>query len=198
MSDVGDEPFGWTNDPSVVMVCLTFVRDASLDEIFRVLAAQPFGTVATPFSLGDLTNSTNSGIRIAQDGQWAVVVELESLAATKSEILAALSRGREVVQVFRTGSGMENFSYWRDGEQWCQFDPINPSVRTGSRPDSLVAEMRACGISPDGGAMVEGTGLYRLAATLTGLVADTALVLDAALPAGSIPRRRRRQLPDGP
>ncbi|MBB1159858.1 MULTISPECIES: hypothetical protein [Amycolatopsis] len=55
--------------------------------------------------MSDLTDGAGSGIRIACDGQWALVVELESLVATKTEILAELSaRGRQVVQVFRTGS----------------------------------------------------------------------------------------------
>ncbi|MEV8610959.1 DUF6461 domain-containing protein [Amycolatopsis sp. NPDC051373] len=162
-------------------------------EILGILSAEELDVPMRPGPLSVLAGGDRSGIRIAQSGGWAVVVELESLIATKPEVLRSLSTsGRRAVQVSRTGSGLEGFVYWRDGELQCQFDPISPVARTGSNPDVLATEMRASGIDPSRAEMLRGHEMYRLAAEVSGVVADTNLVLEAELSAGLVARRRRR------
>ncbi|MET7991892.1 DUF6461 domain-containing protein [Amycolatopsis sp. NPDC005232] len=193
MLDTGDDPFGWADDPAVVMVCLTFVEGLTSAEIFGIFSAEELDVPMKPGPLSVLAGGDRSGIRIGQAGGWAVVVELDSLVATKPAVLNRLSAsGRRVVQVSRTGSGLEGFVYWRDGELQCHFDPINPVTRTGSNPGALVTEMRASGIDPSRAEALQGNEMYRLAAEVSGVVADSNLVLGAELAAGLVARRRRR------
>ncbi|MGW4489420.1 DUF6461 domain-containing protein [Amycolatopsis sp. NPDC004368] len=193
MLDTGDDPFAWADDPAVVMVCLTFAEGITPGEVFGILSAEELAAPRKPGPLSVLAGGDRSGIRVAQVGGWAVVVELESLVAAKPDVLAGLSAsGKRAVQVARTGSGLEGFAYWRDGELRCRFDPIDPTTRTGSNPDGLVTQMRAAGIDPSRGKALQGNEMFRLAAAVSGVVADADLVLGAELAAGLVARRRRR------
>ncbi|MEV4601806.1 DUF6461 domain-containing protein [Amycolatopsis sp. NPDC049253] len=191
--DGGNDPFGWTQDPSVVMVCTTFVERLSPTPIFEVLHAEQPNSRMSSTQLAIAVGDDREGIRVADIGSWALVIELESLVAVRDEILARHSRSRRrVVQVYRTGSGMESFGYWRDGESQCRFEPTNPARRTGRDPDVLVGEMRASGIDPASAEMLPGYEMYTLAAEVIGVIADTGVVVEAELEAGLVARRRRR------
>ncbi|MEW2500037.1 DUF6461 domain-containing protein [Amycolatopsis sp. NPDC047767] len=193
MLDAGKDPFGWTDDPALAMVCLTFVEGLTPAEILGILSAEELDVPMEPGPLSVLAGDDRSGIRVAQSGGWAVAVELESLVATAPDVLRSLSgSSRRAVQVTRTGSGMEGFGYWCDGELLCQFDPISPATRTGRNPDVLVTEMRASGLDPSPAEVLPGNEMYWLAAEVSGVVADTHLVLGAELSAGLVTRRRRR------
>lgn len=175
------------------MVCTTFVEELPPTEIFEILHAEQLDSRMSSTQLAMAVGNDRKGIRVADMGAWALTIELESLVAVRDEVLARLSASRRrVVQVYRTGSGMESFGYWRDGELQCRFEPTNPARRTGCDPDVLVSEMRASGIEPASAEMLRGYEMYTLAAEVTGVIADTGLVLEAELESGLVARRRRR------
>lgn len=189
MAEIDWEKFEWVADHAVVMFSLTFVEGLAPEAVLGMLGADMAPEALDPEQLVLAAGPDRRGVRVAPIGAWSVLIELDSLMGGRDQVLRPLSSdGRRVFNTLATGSGMKSVSYWCDGQQLCQLDPIMPEHRVGTQPDALVEHMTAVGMGPElpedqippSGAMVA------LAERVTGVAADRGLVLNARWPAGFV------------
>jgi uncharacterized protein DUF6461 len=115
----------------------------------------------------------------ARRGGWVVAVEANGWEGARPEVLRALSAGTAAVSVYRNVNALGYFSDAADGELRVQFELLFPQRRWGSRPDLLVAPMRAMGLDPDRDAPLDqdmAVAALALAERVTGVRVDRQLL----------------------
>jgi uncharacterized protein DUF6461 len=190
-----DADLEWVLDPAMVMWCLTCVRQIPAEDLLSAIGAT--ADTEAQWDAGQAQVEAyrlgGAGVRVASSEDWSVLIELQSLKGADGQWLQEISRGREAVCFYHSGSGMEMFAYAVDGVVVTEFEPAIPVRRSGADPDRLVSEMRAVGIDPDPAPSDGDLGLavLRLVERVTGVRLTSELVISGRWPSGLIPRRRR-------
>ncbi|MEU2611360.1 DUF6461 domain-containing protein [Micromonospora sp. NPDC007271] len=78
-------------------------------------------------------------------GDWTLAVEPNGYLGTLDEAIVPLSKGTRLVSHFRNVNAVDHFFWLDDGELRLHFEPLFPTARDGSDPDSLVEVMRQVG-----------------------------------------------------
>ncbi|WP_088289365.1 DUF6461 domain-containing protein [Kineosporia sp. A_224] len=102
-----------------------------------------------------------------------VLLEVNGFEGSRPEVLTALSRGAEVVSLFR-GVHSSRLSYAVDGRLLVTLDPAEPHVRHGERPDALgddLDELLSGALPLEGGAEMLALDVVR---RRTGVALDAA------------------------
>jgi Family of unknown function (DUF6461) len=146
--------YAWFNDHWLgEAFCITLVRGLGEAEVLRRFGGERSqARTLTVAEAGELSGSLQAGypqlVLVATADGWSVAVEANGFQGWRPEVLRALSRGGQAVSVL--DNSMEAyFSYAADGRLLVQFELLVPRRRWGSRPDLLLAQMRAVGLDPD-------------------------------------------------
>jgi hypothetical protein len=137
--------------------CLTLVRGLTPAEVLHRIDVRQttnlmgFGEMSRAYhawatTIGnDLGKLTELFVAATSVDGWTLAVEPNGFLGVTDEIAAALSRGTSVVSVFRNVNVLNYFRWTEDGEVRLRFEPLFPTRREGSDPDSLVDVMRRVG-----------------------------------------------------
>lgn len=88
-------------------------------------------------------------VAVTPVGGWALMVEeTASPVGAGDDMIGTLSKGTRLVLFEHNYQGADRFVLAEDGTILVDFDPGYPPDRAGSRPDLLVAQMRAAGLNP--------------------------------------------------
>lgn len=182
-------PFAWYVSGDIPMDCFTFAEKMTADEVLAAVGATRW---PDPIRAGDLQAESLPNdlaeIRVATCGEWAVLIEFESLLGGDERVLARLSQRGLALNVMTSGDGMSLVHCYEHGELTMFCETIAAYDRQGSAPDRYIEQMRRAGLEPGQSEEIPAPwAKLAFAAELTGVVIDQELAWDRPVPGGLAP-----------
>lgn len=145
--------YGWfeTNDELTAGFCFTWIAGLTPEQVVQRLGGRRLRTTGWRADWASLPGrrSGEAVMAVAQMPGWSVIVEDNGVLALRDDLLERLSAGTTVVTHYRNVELDSRFALLKNGELQVAFDPYDPGDRIGRRPDALLADMRAVGLTPD-------------------------------------------------
>jgi hypothetical protein len=149
-----DGDYGWfeTNGELTEGFCFTWIAGLTPDQVVRKLDGRRLGTTAWPADWASFSGRRRGEavMAVAAMPGWSLIVEDNGTLALKDDLLERLSARTTVVAHYRNVELDSRFALVQNGDIQVAFDPYDPSDRSGSHPDILLAAMRAAGFATDG------------------------------------------------
>lgn len=152
--------FGWlaTDYPwTTNAFSLVYISNAHPREVIATLTTRSLPNTTGLDGVNETSWEHFRVIAAAQLDTWTITVAPTSLAAGSDTAMAELSRGREIVSLFRDIEALSVFTIWRGGAQVTSFDPL---LRTAYTRDQNAGDwpslIQAAGLEPD--PYADGTG----------------------------------------
>lgn len=168
------EAYPWVENA----LCVTYVSDASPDQVIDAMAPERLRTVTGLAAVNEQGWEHFGIVGAAQLSTWTVAIAPSSTVGVNSDVMVPLSQGRQVVSLFQNINAVSQFAVWRDGSTETSFDPL---LRDSFTTDPLAGDwpslMRQAGLDPDpeqDGRRPDGKfhildGMFAMAANYTGL-----------------------------
>ncbi|MDY7084463.1 MAG: DUF6461 domain-containing protein [Actinomycetota bacterium] len=134
-----DTDWAWATHDDNPGFCLTFVRERDPATVADLLG----GEVPQTMTREDTTHAyplalPGSVLRLGAAGSWTYCYEDRAPTASRSPLCERLSVGTEVVQVLKSGDGMNIVRRLHDGATLEQFEPGPAAAPRGDHPAVLL------------------------------------------------------------
>ncbi|WP_221329394.1 DUF6461 domain-containing protein [Actinoplanes sp. L3-i22] len=145
--------YGWfeANDELTEGFCFTWIAGLTPEQVVQRLGGRRLRTTGWRAEWESFPGRRGGETVMAVAGMpgWSLVVEDIGVLALRDDLLERLSARTTVVTHSRNVELDSRFAVIKNGRLQVAFDPYDPGDRTGSRPDALLADMRAAGFTPD-------------------------------------------------
>jgi hypothetical protein len=152
-AQVAGGDYGWfePNDELTDGFCFTWVAALTPEQVVQRLGGRRLRATGwrADWEAFPGRRSGETVMAVARMPGWSLIVEDNGVLAFRDDLLARLSAGTTVVTHSRNVELDSRFAVLKNRELQVAFDPYDPGDRTGSRPDTLLALMRAVGFTPD-------------------------------------------------
>ncbi|WP_433419546.1 DUF6461 domain-containing protein [Microtetraspora malaysiensis] len=175
-SGAGPGVYDWSEDgPLGPTYTIAFVRGLDEREVLHGLGAEAQDIrLVSDEEVTDyrMTGISEEIVRVARAGDWTVA-ECKGRRGNWRESVEFLSQdGGEAIVVQRDGTAGDSFIHAVDGRAATSFTPSCPFDRQGSAPDGLNEHLRALGIDPAAGDIIDNAvpAALALASRISGIV----------------------------
>jgi len=133
--------------------CLTWVRSLTPEAVLSRLGARDLGDSGwRADGWFDLPGERRGEVVVAvtRVGQWTLMVEDNGVLCIDDDVVRKLSKGTRLIANFRNVEYDGAFTLAENGVVRVSFDPQDPTDRSGTDPDRLLADMKASGLDLSG------------------------------------------------
>ncbi len=152
VQDSGD--YGWfeTNGELTEGFCFTWIAGRTPGQVLKKLGGRRLTTAGWTSDWEPFPGRQRGEAVMAVTWMpgWSLIVESNGVLALRDDLLKRLSTRTTVVSHFRNVEQDSRFLLVKNGDIRVAFNPYDPSDRTGSHPDVLLADMQAAGFPADG------------------------------------------------
>ena len=138
----------WHNGLFLNGYCLTFVRgmvpgelldDLGVGERSHFVGAS--ATVEPAYDAWSIHAERWLLVAVTQVDQWVLMFEANGSLGVTERVMLPVSAETSVVSHFRNVNAVDHFLWLEDGTICVRFEPLFPTIRTGTHADAIVPEL---------------------------------------------------------